>query len=110
MSEVMKDKDKDTTVFLDIKKIVEEVSQSLLDQVEMAENSVKIAQVEFEDTYMIEDENDKRIEEQKCSDQYENSKEELEVEEEKLDFHDEVASYLGTLISAEKYYQMKVSS
>ena len=53
---------------------------------------------------------DKMIEEQKCSDQYENSKEELEVEVEKLDFHDQVKRYLDTLYLNEKYSQMKVSS
>ena len=102
MSEVMKDKDKDTTVFLDIKKIVEEVSQSLLDQVEMAENSVKITQGDLEDTYMIEDENDKRIEEQRCEDNYEDSKNILEKEKEKLNYHNECVNYLISLIKAKR--------
>ena len=100
MSEVMKDKDKDTTVFLDIKKILEEVPQSLMDQVEMAENSVKIAQVEFEDTYMIEDDKEKMREEQRCSDIYENSKNILEKEKEKLSYHFECVNYLVSLIKA----------
>ena len=76
--------------------------EELANHIHMIQERVDTTRVEYEDTCMIEDENDKRIEEQKCSDQYENSKEELEVEEEKLDFHDEVASYLGTLISGEE--------
>jgi len=102
MSEVMKDKDKDTTYFLNIKKILEEVPQSLLDQVEMSEERVKTAQVEFEDTYMIEDDKEKMREEQKCSDQYEKYKEELEIEKEKLNYHNECVKYLISLIKAKR--------
>ena len=84
--------------------------KELANHIQMSQEKVDTARVEYEDTCMIEDENDKMIEEQKCSDQYENSKEELEVEVEKLDFHDQVKRYLDTLYLNEKYSQMKVSS
>ena len=83
--------------------------KELANHIQMSQERVDTARVEYEDTCMIEDENDKMIEEQKCSDAYENSKEELEVEEEKLDFHDEVASYLMQLAGTIET-RMKVSS
>jgi hypothetical protein len=71
--------------------------EDLVRCVEMTTERVKTAEVELEDTYMIEDENDKSIEEQKCSDQYEKYKDHLETITEKLNYHNEVESYLGVI-------------
>ena len=74
-----------------------EKKRRLVRCVEMTTERVKTAEVELEDTYMIEDENDKSIEEQKCSDQYEKYKDHLETITEKLNYHNEVESYLGVI-------------
>ena len=78
--------------------------EDLVRCVEMTTESVKTAEVELEDTCMIEDENDKSIEEQKCSVAYERYKDCLETITEKLNYHNDVERYLGVVceLSIEK--------
>ena len=69
--------------------------------IDMATEGVATAEVELEDTAMIEDDHEREIDAQKCSDQYEKYKDLLEIEKQKLEFHDECIKYLTSLCKVE---------
>jgi len=100
MSEVIKDKD--TTYFLNIKKILEEVPQSLLEEIRKTNESIKQAESELEDTCDIEDSDDRQNEETELNQIITKRNIDLDELNSKLDFHDECVKYLISLIKVKR--------